>query len=101
MGAAWATCVAYLAMAGSVWWLGARTRRTPYEWGRLAVLAVWTALLWMPAAHVGIPARLLLVFAYPVGLRISGFLHDEELAELKALFSARASRSKPRAPAAG
>jgi O-antigen/teichoic acid export membrane protein len=101
MGAAWATCIAYVAMAGSVWWLGARTRETPYEWGRLAVLAVWTALLWIPAAHVGIPARILLALAYPVGLRVSGFLHDEELVELKALFSARASRSKPPAPAAG
>ena len=81
--------------------LGARTRATPYEWGRLATLAVWTALLWAPSTQVGLPARVLLVLAYPVGLRLSGFLHDEELAELKALFSARASRSKPPAPAAG
>ena len=43
----------------------------------------------------------MLVLAYPVGLRLSGFLHDEEVAELKAMFSARASRSKPPAPAAG
>jgi O-antigen/teichoic acid export membrane protein len=101
IGAAWATCIAYLAMAGSVWWLGSRTRETPYEWGRLALLAIWTVLLWIPAAHVGIAARVLLVLAYPVGLRVSGFLHDEELVELRAMFSARASRSKPPAPAAG
>ena len=101
MGAAWATCVAYLAMAGAVWRLGSRTRDTPYEWGRLATLAIWTALLWAPSGSVGLPARVLLVLAYPVGLRVSGFLHDEELVELKALFSARASRSKPQAPAAG
>jgi O-antigen/teichoic acid export membrane protein len=101
LGAAWATCVAYLAMAGSVWWLGRRTRETPYEWGRLAVLGVWTALLWAPGARVGLAARGLLVLAYPVGLRVSGFLHDEELVELKAMFSARTSRSKPQAPAAG
>ena len=88
-------------MAASVWWLGRRTRETPYEWGRLALLSVWTLLLWMPAAHVGIAARILLVAAYPIGLRISGFLHDEELVELRAMFSARASRSKPQAPAAG
>ncbi|MFI5363169.1 MAG: lipopolysaccharide biosynthesis protein [Elusimicrobiota bacterium] len=101
MGAAWATCVAYVAMAGAVWTLGRRTRETPYEWGRLAALGLWTALLWAPAAHVGLAARVVLVLAYPVGLRVSGFLHDEELIELKAMFSARASRSKPPAPAAG
>jgi O-antigen/teichoic acid export membrane protein len=101
MGAAWATCAAYIAMAACVWVLGRRTRNTPYEWGRLGVLAVWTALLWAPASHVGLGARVLLALAYPIGLRVSGFLHDEELAELKAMFSGRASRSKPPAPAAG
>ena len=101
MGAAWATCAAYIAMAGAVWVLGRRTRQTPYEWGRLAVIAVWTALLWAPAAHVGLAARVLLALAYPIGLRVSGFLHDEEVAELKAMFSGRTSRPKPPAPAAG
>ena len=62
---------------------------------------VGPAILWAPAAHVGLAARVLLVIAYPVGLRVSGFLHDEEVAELKAMFSGRASRSKPPAPAAG
>lgn len=95
MGAAWATCVAYLAMAASVWWLGRATRVTPYEWGRLGVLALWTVLLWAPASRVGLFPRLALLLAYPVGLRLSGFLHDEELVELKAMFSGRASRSKP------
>lgn len=99
MGAAWATCAAYLTMAATVWTLGRRTRRTPYEWGRLAMLAVWTALLWAPSSSVGLPARVLLVLAYPVGLRVSGFLHDEELAELKAMFSGRSSRPKPPEPA--
>jgi O-antigen/teichoic acid export membrane protein len=101
MGAAWATCAAYVAMAACVWRLGRRTRDTPYEWGRLALLAVWTAVLWVPASRVGLVSRVLLALAYPVGLRLSGFLHDEELAELREMFSARASRSKPPAPAAG
>ncbi|MDE2141492.1 MAG: polysaccharide biosynthesis C-terminal domain-containing protein [Elusimicrobia bacterium] len=100
-GAAWATCIAYLVMAGCVWRLGLRTRTVPYEWPRLTALAVWTALLWAPSQSVGLIPRLILLLAYPVGLRVSGFLHDEELVELKALFSARASRSKPQAPAAG
>jgi O-antigen/teichoic acid export membrane protein len=101
MAGAWATCVAYVAMVAAVWWLGRRTRETPYEWKRLAMLAAWTALLWAPASHVGLIPRILLALAYPVVLRLSGFLHDEELAELKEMFSARASRSKPPAPAAG
>lgn len=98
MGAAWATCVAYLAMAASVWRLGRAARATPYEWGRLAVLAGWTFLLWLPASRVGLVPRLLLLIAYPAGLRLSGFLHDEELAELRAMFSARSSRPRPPAP---
>ncbi len=101
MGAAWATCAAYIAMAAAVWVLGRRTRSTPYEWKRLAVLAGWTGFLWAAALHVGIVSRIFLALAYPIGLRVSGFLHDEELAELKAMFSGRASRSKPPAPAAG
>ena len=101
MGAAWATCAAYAAMAGAVWRLGRRTRETPYEWSRLGALAAWTALLWASAAHLGLAARMALILAYPVGLRVCGFLHDSELDELKAMFSARASRSKPREPAAG
>jgi len=101
IGAAWATCVAYSAMAGAVWFLGRRTRKTPYEWGRMAVIALWTLLLWAPGTRLGLGARALLLLAYPVGLRVSGFLHDEEVAELKAMFSGRASRSKPPAPAAG
>ena len=68
---------------------------------RLGAVAAWTALLWAPAAHVGLAARVGLALAYPVGLRVCGFLHAEELAELRAMFSARTSRSKPPAPAAG
>jgi O-antigen/teichoic acid export membrane protein len=83
MGAAWATCAAYIAMAGFVWHLGRRTRRMPYEWARLGALGGWTAFLWATAAHLGFSARVALMIAYPVCLRLSGFLHDEEIAELK------------------
>lgn len=101
-GAAWATCVAYLAMAGAVWALGRATRAVPYEWGRLGVLTAWTFLLWAPSPRVGLPLRALLLAAYPAGLWLSGFLHAEELDELKAMFrlSGRASRPAPPAPGA-
>lgn len=101
-GAAWATCVAYLAMAGSVWVLGRATRATPYEWGRLGVLAAWTALLWAPSTRAGLLPRALLLAAYPAGLWLSGFLHAEELDELRAMLrlSGRSSRPAPPAPGA-
>lgn len=99
MGAAWAACAAYAAMALAVWALG-RRRGTPYEWGRLLLLAAWTGALWALGARAGFAARLLLVAAYPVGLRLSGFLDAQELAELKALFSARSSRREPGSPPA-
>ena len=89
MGAAWATLGAYAAMAAAVWALGRSSRPVAYEWKRLAVLAAWTAALWWPAAGAGLPARALLLAAYPAGLLMAGFLGAEELAELRSLFSAR------------
>jgi len=94
MGAAWATCGAYAAMAVSVWALGQGRRRVPYEWRRLSALAGWTALLWLAGVRAGLMVRLLLACAYPVGLWVSGFLHAEEIAELRILFSARFSRAE-------
>lgn len=89
MGAAWATLAAYAAMAAAVWALGRSSRPVPYEWKRLAILACWTAALWFPASSVGLPARFLLLAAYPAGLLLSGFLGADELAELRSLLRAR------------
>jgi O-antigen/teichoic acid export membrane protein len=89
MGAAWATLAAYAAMVVAVWALGRASRPVPYEWKRLAILAGWTAALWWPSSSVGLPARFVLLAAYPIGLLLTGFLGADELAELRALFSAR------------
>ena len=89
MGAAWATLGAYAAMVVAVWTAGRASRPVPYEWKRLAILAGWTAALWWPSRTVGVPARVILLAAYPAGLLLSGFLGAEELAELKSLLSAR------------
>jgi len=89
MGAAWATLAAYAAMAAVVWTLGRASRPVPYEWRRLAILAGWTAALWWPASSVGLPARGVLLVAYPAGLLLSGFLGADELSELRAMFSGR------------
>jgi O-antigen/teichoic acid export membrane protein len=88
-GAAWATCASYLAMAASVWVLGRQTRTVDYEWGRLAALTAWTGVLFIVSTFLGFGGRVVLLVAYPLGLRLSGFLHTEEIAELKALISAR------------
>jgi O-antigen/teichoic acid export membrane protein len=89
IGAAWATAAAYAAMAAAAWAIGRGTRAVPYEWGRLALLAAWTAALWWPASLVAPPARLVLFAAYPLGLSLSGFLRAEELGELRSILSAR------------
>ncbi|MCR4295411.1 MAG: hypothetical protein NUW21_07735, partial [Elusimicrobia bacterium] len=68
---------------------GRASRPVPYEWKRLAILAGWTAALWWPASSVGLPARLLLLAAYPAGLLLSGFLGADELAELRSLLGSR------------
>ncbi|HAZ08574.1 MAG TPA: hypothetical protein DCZ01_08660 [Elusimicrobia bacterium] len=99
-GAAWATCGAYAAMAAAAWALGRVTRAVPYEWRRLAALTAWTSALWLAGARAGLALRAVLLAAYPLGLRLSGFLDAEELAELRAVFSARLSRAEP-APRAG
>ncbi len=88
-GAAWATFGAYAAMAVSVWALGRSSRPAPYEWRRLAILAGWTAALWWCGRAAPLPARALVLAAYPAGLLLSGFLGSEELAELKSVFRAR------------
>lgn len=89
MAAAWATCAAYAVMAVMVWVLARPTRSIPYEWGRLAALAAWTAALWLAGRHAGLAVRAGLLCAYPAGLWFSGFLRTEELAELRSMFSAR------------
>ncbi len=82
MAAAWATCVAYAAMAAAVWWLGRRTRATPYEWRRLTALGAWTGFLWAVSSAFGPVVRTAALIAYPLGLRFSRFLHAEEANEL-------------------
>lgn len=101
MGAAWATCAAYGTMAAAVWALGRRARAVPYEWGKLSILAAWTALLWGAGHRLGTAAALPLLLAYPAGLRLSGFLDADDVRELRGLLSARASRRAPPGPARG
>ncbi len=96
VGAAWATPLAYLAMAGALYGWGRSLYPVPYEYGRLlhaaaALAAVWAlsrALgLGSSGAHAGL--RLALVFLYPALLAATGFLREDERHALGAWLSAR------------
>lgn len=101
LGAAWATAAAYAAMALAVFVQGRRAHPVSYEWRRIAVVAVWTGALYALGSRLPTGARLLCVAAYPAGLALGRFLTPDELAEMRALLSARASRPAPRATDAG
>ncbi len=101
MGAAWATAAAYAAMALAVWVQGRAARPVPYEWRRVAVAAAWTGALYALGSSLPWWGRALCVAAYPAGLWLGRFLAPDELAELRALVNARASRSAPRPTDAG
>ncbi|MDX6768978.1 MAG: oligosaccharide flippase family protein [Elusimicrobiota bacterium] len=101
LGAAWATAAAYAAMAASVYLQGRRAHPVPYEWARVAVVAAWTGGLFLLGSRLPALGRLLCVAVYPAGLALGRFLAPDELAEVRALLSARAARSAPRAPDAG
>ena len=85
MGAAWATLAAYAAMAAAVWALGRRPAPAPYETGRLLLVAAWTGALWFLGSRLGLAGRLVVLAAFPLALRVSGFLAEDERAELSAL----------------
>jgi O-antigen/teichoic acid export membrane protein len=101
MGAAWATAAAYAAMALAVYAQGRRAHPVPYEWGRIAVLAAWTALLYGAGTRLGTAGRVLCVALYPAGLALGRFLAADEREEIRALLSARGARSAPRPSDAG
>ncbi len=98
MGAAWATCAAYFAMAALLYFLSRGLRPIPYEWGRLALISGWTALLFWAGGPVGAAlgawawlGKLGLLAAFPAGLAAAGFLNPEEA---RALWTMLRSRSK-------
>lgn len=92
MGAAWATCAAYVAMALAVALMIARRRKLPYEFGRLSALAAWTAALWATGECCGLIARVAVIAAYPAGLYAVGFWRADEISEFSEIFRRRANR---------
>jgi O-antigen/teichoic acid export membrane protein len=92
-GAAWATFLAYFAMAGMLYLATRRIYPFGYEWGRLWKIAAVTAgFLLLSLFLPGSPPALrfvmqcLLLAAYPAALYFAGVFHREELAALGRLF---------------
>jgi O-antigen/teichoic acid export membrane protein len=95
-GAAWATFLAYLAMAGMLYVVVRRIYPVPYEWGRLWKIGGITGgfivlILFLPGdpASLRVLLQCLLLAAYPAALRFAGVFHAEELAALKRLLPRR------------
>ncbi|MDZ7294030.1 MAG: oligosaccharide flippase family protein [candidate division KSB1 bacterium] len=100
MGAAWARVIAYTIMALVLYPIGQRLYPVPYEFGRIAKLAVVVAAVFFAGTKVHAPwpflYHLLLLALFPVLLKLVGFFDTRELAKLRSLLGG-ARRVMPRA----
>ena len=90
MGAAWATALAYAAMALALFAMGRKVYPIDYEIRRLSHLALCLMLVLGAAQFLGIGMssnhllwRLGLLAAFPITLVVSGFFNEEERLALK------------------
>jgi O-antigen/teichoic acid export membrane protein len=93
MGAAWATLISYLALAVVQLLINLHFWYIPYEYGRIAKLAIacgaiYALNLLIKTSNVWLNAslKLLLLTTYPLCLYLLGFYEARELARLKLLF---------------
>jgi O-antigen/teichoic acid export membrane protein len=97
---AWATPAAYALMAALGAWQANRVFPVPFEWGRIAQLGVYVAVLfaadrWVHASGIaplsvaGLTSKLLLLLALPVLLFATGFFRHGELQALRSMMSVR------------
>jgi O-antigen/teichoic acid export membrane protein len=108
VGAGIALVASYAVVLGLMYLLTQRLFPVPYEWGRLALLVVVTAIavatgeLLLPAdGLVGLLTRSALWLALPVVLLALGFLSAEERAGLRTMLSPAAIRKRLEALSAG
>jgi len=96
IGVAWATPASFALMASLGAWRANRVYPVPFEWGRIAhvgsvVLAIFVADRLVAAHGVdplsasGLGIKLLLLFALPVALVMTGFFRRGEWAAVRAL----------------
>jgi len=95
---AWATPAAYGLMAMLGAWQANRVFPVPFEWGRVAQLGVYVALLfavdrWLhahgvaPLSAAGLLSKFALLLALPVLLVATGFFRHGEMRALRAMIS--------------
>jgi len=97
-GAAWATFLAYLVMAASLYMVSRRLYPVPYEWVRTLKIACSACLLAAlgSLAPEGTPLwiRVLLLLAFFPVLYLAGFFKEDEKGRLKRIFMSRIFRQE-------
>jgi O-antigen/teichoic acid export membrane protein len=104
VGVAWATPASYALMAGLGAWQSGRVYPVPFEWRRLAHLAVNVAPLfaadrWIasrgvpPLSGVGLALKSALLLAFPVLLLITGFFRPGEWKLMRSMMPSRRATS--------
>lgn len=88
MGAAWATCFSFAAMAFLLFFMNLQFFPIDYEWGRIirviiSVMMVFAMGFTMEATGVN---KLILSFSYPVILYLTGFLTINEQQYIRRIF---------------
>jgi O-antigen/teichoic acid export membrane protein len=93
-GAAAATVVAYIVLAGGMAWLAQRLYPVPYEWRRLTLAVAVGAALYAAGRLLDVPlaGALALAAAYPVVLGVLGFYQPAERRRLVTLAARIRSR---------
>lgn len=98
MGAAWARVIAYTVMAATLYPIGQRLYRVPYEFGRIAKLAAVVAVVFFAGTRLQLPYgflyHLALLLLFPVLLKLVGFFDATEIAKVRSLFGG-AGRGTP------
>ena len=103
LGAAWSTTVTFFFLAVATWWLSQKVYPVPHEVGRLGRIVVVAGVVWVLASSFE-PAALLPALIWhtlwsTVGLGvllwISGFLADDERAQLARLWRSDTWRPGP------
>ena len=101
-GAAWATFLAYFAMAGLLYVAARRVYPIDYEWDRIwKIAAVAGALLiihlFLPpdASLLPVAIKFLLLMAFPVSLYFTGVFGADEIASIKRLIGAARGPAGP------
>lgn len=89
MGAAYATLLAYVAMAGLLYWLAQKIYPVTYEWGKIFKVALLSSLVFGAYKILSQPSQIVLnlalLLAYLLLLALTGFFDAREMQKLKAL----------------